>query len=133
MSTLQIGKAIYSVVSDNPDVINKVGTKTYPLVADTKTSFPFIVYRRASITSNNNTKDRVLYKEIATVELRVASDKYDEGIEIAEAVRSALLGIKGNYADLDIYQIDLVDSEEIFNEDTYLQNIIINIKTNGSN
>jgi hypothetical protein len=110
-----------------------VGTKIYPLVADTKTSFPFIVYRRTGITYNNNTKDRILYKEIATLEIRVASDKYDEGIEIAEAVRSALLNIKGIYADLDIYQIELVDSEEIYNEDTYLQNIIINIKTNGSN
>ena len=47
--SLQVGKAIYNILSNDAKVIDGVGHKIYPLIADTGTTFPFIVYRRTSI------------------------------------------------------------------------------------
>lgn len=44
--SLQVGKAIYNILSNDAKVIDGVGHKIYPLIADTGTTFPFIVYRR---------------------------------------------------------------------------------------
>jgi len=52
MNGLEIGKAIYKVLD---------GTATvYPLVADLGASYPFIVYRRASVI-HSSSKDRFNY------------------------------------------------------------------------
>ena len=44
--SLQVGKAIYNLLSNDANVTGRVQNKIYPLIADTGTTFPFIVYRR---------------------------------------------------------------------------------------
>jgi hypothetical protein len=69
MSSLQIGKAIYTIL-----VKNKI-TKVFPLVADEGTTFPFIVYKRSGLEPSN-TKDRFNYSELATLDIIVAASTY---------------------------------------------------------
>ena len=61
--SLQVGKAIYNLLSNDANVTGR-GTKIkiYPLIADTGTTFPFIVYRRTGIEPSDS-KDRFIYKE----------------------------------------------------------------------
>ena len=47
--SLQVGKAIYNLLSNDANVTGRVQNKIYPLIADTGTTFPFIVYRRTGI------------------------------------------------------------------------------------
>lgn len=44
--SLQIGKAIYHLLSKDSRIKEKVGSKIYPLIVEESTTFPFIVYKR---------------------------------------------------------------------------------------
>lgn len=128
--SLQVGKAIYNILSNDAKIIDSVEHKIYPLIADTGTTFPFIVYRRTGIEPSDS-KDRFIYSENTYVEVVIASDKYNESIEIADLVKDALQGKKGNYSGINIQDIRMTNADEDYIEDTFIQNLTFNIKTNG--
>ena len=128
--SLQVGKAIYNILSNDANVTSRVHNKIYPLIADTCTTFPFIVYRRTGIEPSDS-KDRFIYSENTYVEVVIASDKYNESIEIADLVKDALQGKKGNYSGINIHDIRMTNADEDYIEDTFIQNLTFNIKTNG--
>lgn len=128
--SLQIGKAIYQLLSENTAVTDRVQNKIYPLIADTGTTFPFIIYKRTSVIPSDS-KDRFIYNEDTYVDVVIASDKYNESIEIADLVKAALQGKKGNYSNIEVYDIRMTDADEDYIEDTFIQNLTFNIKTNG--
>lgn len=121
--SLQIGKAIYHILSNDTDVVDRVQNKIYPLIADVDTTFPFIIYKRTGITPADS-KDRFIYSEDVYVEVLIASDKYNESIEIADLVRTALQ--KGSYDG--IKDIAFTDADEDYLQDTFIQNLTFKIK-----
>lgn len=121
--SLQVGKAIYHILSNDSDVVDRVQNKIYPLIADVDTTFPFIIYKRTGITPADS-KDRFIYSEEVYVEVVIASDKYNESIEIADLVRTALL--KGSYDG--IKDITFTDADEDYTQDTFIQNLTFKIK-----
>ncbi len=121
--SLQIGKAIYHILSNDTNVVDRVQNKIYPLIADVDTTFPFIVYKRTGI-SPADSKDRFIFDEDVFVDVVVASDKYNESIEIAELVRNSLE--KGSY--MGIKDIQLVDADEDYFEDTFIQKLTIKLQ-----
>lgn len=121
--SLQVGKVIYNILSGDANIVDRVESKIYPLVADIDTTFPFIVYRRTKVVPAES-KDRQTYDKDIYVEIIVASDKYEEGVEIADLVRSTLQ--KGNYKD--IREIRLSDADEEYKEDVFLQNLTFKIR-----
>lgn len=124
--SLQIGKAIYNILSNNTNLTERVDTKIYPLVADNGTTFPFIVYKRLNVVPATS-KDKFIYSELSTVQVVIASDNYNDSIEIAELVQSALQGQKGIFDGIKINNIEYVDASEDFIDDTFIQNITFNI------
>lgn len=126
--SLQIGKAIYHILSNDTDIVDRVQNKIYPLIADVDTTFPFIVYKRTGITPATS-KDRFIYDEDVYVEVVVASDSYQESIEIADLVKSALQFKKGLYNDITVKDILLTDADEDYTQDTFIQILTFNIKT----
>lgn len=128
--SLQVGKAIYNILSNDAKIIDSVEHKIYPLIADTGTTFPHNVYRRTGIEPSDS-KDRFIYSENTYVEVVIASDKYNESIEIADLVKDALQGKKGNYSGINIHDIRMTNADEDYIEDTFIQNLTFNIKTNG--
>lgn len=121
--SLQIGKAIYHILSNDTNVVDRVQNKIYPLIADVDTTFPFIVYKRTGIAPADS-KDRFIFDEDVFVDVVVASDKYNESIEIAELVRNSLE--KGSY--MGIKDIQLVDADEDYFEDTFIQKLTIKLQ-----
>ena len=119
MKGIEVGKAIKAILED----IDKV----YPLVADAGTTFPFIVYRRSSLRPAS-TKDRYNYSETATVEIIVASNSYPESINIALQVKDLLVGTRGVYCDINIGEITLINAEEDYLEDSFIQKLTFNIE-----
>ena len=121
--SLQIGKAIYNILSNDKNITNRVGKKIYPLIADVDTTFPFIIYKRTGIIPADS-KDRFIYSEEVYVEVVIACDKYNESIEIADLVRSTLTTGKYN----EIKDIQITDADEDYIEDTFIQNLTFKIK-----
>ena len=118
MSGISIGKAIKAILNG----IEKV----YPLVADEGTTYPFVVYRRSGLTPAS-TKDRYSYKESATVEVIVASNSYPDSIALAEQVKAKMEGTRGTYSGINIGEITLMNADEDFIEDAFLQRMNFNI------
>ena len=83
MDSLNIGKAIYTILQTSIDIDKKI----YPLIADEGTTFPFIIYKRTGLTPES-TKDNT--NENVSVEINIASSNYSESIDLAIKVRKAL-------------------------------------------
>lgn len=127
---IKVGKAIYGILANNEQLKEQIKNKIFPLVATEKTTFPFIVYKRIQSKDNPDTKDRLLCNFISAMQITVVSDKYEEGLNIAEEVINSMVNFKGEIAGFDIKRIIVDDSDEEFSDDAYVQNITFNIKYN---
>ena len=124
--SLQVGKAIYTLLSSNQQLVSMVDGNIFPLIAEINTTFPFIVYRREAITPQY-TKDYWTSDEVM-INVMVASNDYVESIEIADLVRQSLDQKKGEYSGITIKDIRLTQADEDFIDDTYIQYLTFKIK-----
>lgn len=121
MSSLAIGKALYSLLQDiSPK-------KVFPLVAENGTSYPFIVYRRTSLATFN-TKDICNYLESANVEIMIADNTYNGSIDLAEKVKAKMEHTRGEISGIEINNIKLVSADEAFVDDAYIQKLIFQVE-----
>lgn len=119
MKGIAVGKAIFDILEGIENV--------YPLVVDKNVKFPFVVYRRTGMQAAN-IKDRYCYSEIATVEIIVVSNDYEESIDVASKVLHRLEHTRGKFNDIEIYETELIDTDEDYIEDTYIQKLIFKIE-----
>ena len=85
----EIGKAIYSILSNDATVSAMVSTRIFPIVAAQDTAFPFVVY---TITNQepSMTKDGVSPLDTISVQIDCYALEYDANVTLSNAVRSAL-------------------------------------------
>lgn len=119
MSSLSIGKNIVSVLNSNTEAKKYFNGRIYPLIAEQGTSYPFIVYRRASLEVSSN-KD--VQGDIAHIEVTVISNTYKSSIDGIEIVRTAL-----ENSNLDL---KIEGANEYFSNDGYIQELQIKIEDN---
>ena len=110
-NTLRIGDAIYTILKEFKNV--------YPVKADEGTTFPFIIYRRVS-GDNKSSKDGI-YSSIANIEVNLVAQSNEESIELAEKVLQKLEAARGPIAGLDIWSIRMIDSNETWIENSFIQ------------
>lgn len=126
MSTLSVGKLIYGALTtaaaSDSTLKDSLSTKVYPIAAPADTTFPFVVYSRTNTYSTDHTKDGWL-GDRCSFTITVVSDKYDESVDIAEFVRRLLENCILYNTSLKIENIHLTSSNEMFNEDEYIQNL----------
>lgn len=127
---IKVGKAIYGILANNEQLRVQINNKIFPLVATEKTTFPFIVYKRVQTKDNPDTKDRLLCNFISSITISIVSDKYEDGLNIADNVINSLVNFKGEIAGFDIKRIVIDNSDEEYSDDAYVQNITFNIKYN---
>ena len=119
--SLQIGKAIYHLLSKDSRIKEKVGSKIYPLIVEESTTFPFIIYKSTN-SSPNYTKGSYAVNESVMVDIVIASKDYIDTIELADYVRDALEGRRGNFSGIEINDIRMISADEEYIEDTFIQN-----------
>lgn len=124
--SLQVGKAIYTLLSSNQQLVSMVDGNIFPLIAEINTTFPFIVYKREAITPQY-TKDYWTSDEVL-INVMVASNDYVESIEIADLVRQSLDQKQGEYSGIKIRDLRLIQADEDFIDDTYIQYLTFKIK-----
>lgn len=134
MNTIFFGKAIKTLLN-TVEINNKIGVnKVYPLVNSSESvNYPFIVYQRyASDKENDKEKTRLDYLQY---EIVIASDGYDDSLEVADMVINALdnkrsLVVEG----FTIKKITLKNSSEkaqyVANKLVYFQNLMFDIIIN---
>ena len=127
--SLQVGKVIFDILSNDPQVTQRVNNKIFPLVAENNTTFPFIVYKRTGIEPQTS-KDRMIHREETNVDVIIISDTYNDSIEVADLVKTALTGKNGVFSGISVKDIEFIDASEDFQDETFIQNLtfkIINI------
>lgn len=127
---INLGKAIYTILSNNSTITAYVGKKIYPLVipedADNIKS-PCIVYERNSTA--NSTKDYIS-DYTSSLDISIVSNDYAESINIATAVDNALNNYKGVINNINIIDIKLNNVNEVHALNLYLQRLNYSVRTN---
>lgn len=118
---VNIGKVIYNRCKD---IVNN---RCFPIVAENTTNMPFIVYQRES-TSNGKTKDGGLYEESHNIQISIVTEKYDEGIALAQEVFNKFEDFEGKLEGIEITDTKITSISEAYNG-AYIQYINLTIKT----
>lgn len=127
INTLNIGKVVYSLL--NTIVVdNKPLDRIYPLIAESGTNFPFIVYSRDSITPNF-CKDGC-YEDEVDITVKVVSSTYYGGLDLAQQVREKLTfyDLKSNNM---IITSNLDNATESYEDNSYVQNLTFKLTINN--
>ena len=124
MRSLEVGKEIYSILSKNKSLTDKVGNKIYPIIVEKDTNYPFIVYKRSNVIPDY-TKD-YHFKDDVIVDIICVSNHYVESVEIATLVRESLEDKRIG----DIISIKLEGADEDFIDDAYIQTLTFNLTIN---
>lgn len=125
-NTLKIGKYIRQFLVEDERYNKMVGqSKTFPLIANAETSFPFVVYQRTSAKVNYTKDGR--YQNILAVEITIICDNYPESIDLLCLVRNILEGKRYKDEEIWIRDIRVAEVSEDFNEDTFIQRISFDI------
>lgn len=99
----------------------------FPVIADHGTKYPFAVFRRTGLTTYT-TKNISNYTEHVLMLISIASTNYDESIELADKVKTALEHLKGVVDGIYVEGIDTIDANEDWQNDAFIQNLTFRIR-----
>lgn len=124
-TSLSAGSIIRDMLLKDTEV-KKRTNKVFPVATDTAV-LPYILYRRAALEQN---PAKTGYPGSGTVVIEVVcyTEKYADGIELAEAVRAALDGKQGEKDGVVMRSCMLSDSEEGYDSDAYAQQLVFRVK-----
>lgn len=123
-SSLSAGEIIRAMLIEDSEVMARAN-KVFPVVEDSA-ELPYIVYRRTQL-EQDPTKGR-RGADTVGIEILCYTKGYTEGVELAEAVRGALDGAQGESDGLVMRGCYLADSEEAWQDDAYVQQLVFNVK-----
>ena len=101
-------------------------TKIFPVVTD-QAELPYILYRRSALEVNPQ-KNGQPGADTVQMEVLCFTARYSEGVELAEAVRAALDYVTATHNGQTLRSCYLAESEESFEADAYIQQLVFNIK-----
>lgn len=124
-TSLSAGAIIREILLGDEDVKRRTN-KIFPIVIN-KAELPYILYRRAAL-QHNPTKAGLPGADTVTMEVFCYTANYADGVELAEAVRKALDYAQGEKEGLVMRSCTLVDSEEDFTDDAFVQCLSFNVR-----
>lgn len=124
-TSLSAGAVIRAVLLEDAEVAARTN-KVFPVVADSA-ELPYILYRRASLSSNPQKSGQPGADEIQ-VEVICFTERYGEGVELAEAVRAALDMVSAEHEGMHMRSCYLLESEEAYQDDAFVQQLVFSIK-----
>ena len=123
-TSLSAGEVIRAILLDDKDVMARVN-KIFPVVADSA-ELPYISYRRAGFEQNPQ-KAGAPGADAIQLEVLCFTARYTEGVELAEAVRAALDHATITQGDLRLRSCTLTDSEEAYQDDAFVQQLVFTV------
>ena len=123
-TSLSAGEIIREILSSDPEVAARTN-KIFPVAID-NADLPYVLYRRVQL-EQVPVKDR-RGADTVGIEIMCYTAQYTEGVELAEAVRAALDGRQAELDGLRMRSCFLSDSEEAWQDDAYVQQLIFTVK-----
>ena len=112
---MEIGKAIYNILTNNSNVFAIVGNRIFPNVAPQTTQFPFIIYNVVK-ADPSNTKDGVSTLDVISCMISCYSETYSDCTDLSKKVRISLDRLSGTYDSEKIQSIEFTDYNDIFDD-----------------
>lgn len=119
-----IGNDIRTILLKDEDIVAKVGTNIFPLIAPENTKGDFIIYNRDKY-SKSMVKMGV-YEDECEVAVIAVSENYDDAVSLASLIDNALSG-KHLVNDVKI-SIILSDSSETYDDGKYIETLVFKVK-----
>lgn len=108
-NAILIGDTIYSKLMGTTAITSVIGTKAFPLVAPSGTTFPFVIYTREGIQPSTRTKDGWV-GDGTVFRIDVVAASYAEGVHLANEIRK-------------IFEVRYLTEDGLLLYETYLSNI----------
>lgn len=124
-TSLSAGAIIRAVLLKDAVVAARTN-KVFPVAADSA-ELPYILYRRISLSPNPQKSGQPGADEIQ-IEVICFTERYGEGVELAEAVRAALDQVTAEHNGMRLRSCYLSDSEEACQDDAFMQQLVFNAK-----
>src|SRR5574344_1341086 len=124
-TSLSAGSIIRSILLED-EKVKSFTDDVFPVATD-KATLPYILYRRTAL-DHNPTKAGQPGADTVQIEVICFTEKYKEGVEMAEAVRAALDYAQGESDGLIMRSCTLIDSEEAWQDDAYVQQLVFSVK-----
>ena len=113
---MQLGKAIYNILSNDATITDIVSTRIFPNVAPQTTQFPFIIYDITGVDPND-TKDGASTLDTNDVMISCYSETYSEASDLAQKIRVAMDRInEGTYGGETIQSSQFQSYNDIFDD-----------------
>jgi hypothetical protein len=111
---MNVGKAIYYLLSNATDVTDICGTRIFPEVAEQESATPLVVYEIINVDPDD-TNDGPAKLDEVTVDVVCYADTYDVAADLASVCRVALDRVRGTYNGVNVESIQFttVDSQVI--------------------
>lgn len=123
---INIGKAIYSIVTGSTGITSIIGNKIFPIVIPEKTDLPVIVYERNC--STEYTRDGIAVYS-TNIDFTILSSDYTETITIGEELIKVFNNYSGSVNGINIINTRVESINETFAENTYIQKLTLLIKS----
>lgn len=124
-TSLSAGAIIRAVLLEDAEVAARTN-KIFPVATDCA-ELPYILYRRTSLSPNPQKSGQPGADEIQ-VEVICFTERYGEGVELAEAVRAALDQVDAEHNGLRMRSCYLLDSEEAYQDNAFVQQLVFSAK-----
>ena len=111
MTTNEIGKAIYGLLSGASSVTDIVGSRIYPVSVPQFAEFPFVVYTTTD-TEPSMTKDGSSPLDVITVQIDMYANDFDTNTTLAGAIRSTLDFYEGTVNGQAIQRMTMLNSSD---------------------
>lgn len=131
MKAIEVGRIIKLLLLQNAEVLDLIGKKIFPIVAPENTEYPFLLYVRTGV-SPAYTKDRKSISDTVRLGLTVACAEYEQSVDIVGAVFKALQCRSGTFDGIEVEEIRMVNSDEDFQDDCFMQNIEFEVDINNN-
>ena len=122
---IQIGKAIYTILSGATAVKTIVNSKIYPLIIPQDVQLPCVVFERSGNAQYN--RDGVTYDTV--IDITILCTNYAQSNDLAQAIFNTLNRYKGIISDQTIIDVQLISINEIYQEEAYIQKLQFQVKS----
>ena len=115
---MEVGKAIFSILTGNAPVEALIGTKIFPNVARVETEFPFVIYDVTGETPTDY-KDSASSLDTTSVMVSCYAETYAGAADLAQKVRTALDRTSVTYNGVIVQSIKYDGYNDFFDLDSY--------------
>lgn len=121
----KIGNDVRALLLDNAELVDRVGTDIFPIVAPENTDGEFILYQRDKY--RKSWVKQGVYEDECHLLITAVADDYDAALDLAEMIDNTLTGKHINNEGKQ-FSMDLIDSTEEYSDNKYVETLLFEIK-----